>query len=244
MKFEDLQKRFQVSKLKHNGKYLVFDKDTSKGSRMVHKYLCQVGRKGYYFFVEGFKPTRDIDVLEKQVRDYVKALPYDSEYYMPLYREGIFEEHIIHDYLVERGFKNEGDYSYTLNDKNIYGFKSSDVSITLSGLDPWAFGLNSSPSGKTILPKEVKIILWTGRYSWVEVVTKREVEDIKKGLDSMLKPLYITDSVDNMQRAEKLNNVGDVEMTLNVITQSYDHGTMEFKEVLKKQLQETLAKLG
>lgn len=60
----------------------------------------------------------------------------------------------------------------------------------------------------------------------------------------MLKPLYITDSVANLSRSTKLKNSGDVEITMNKLMESYNIGSSDFKETMKKQLQETLASLG
>lgn len=78
----------------------------------------------------------------------------------------------------------------------------------------------------------------------MEVKAKREVEDMKKDIDSLLKPLYLTDSASNMKRATQLENASDVEMTMNKLMESYDIGSMDYKATLKKQLQDTLAKLG
>lgn len=117
---------------------LLFEKEVSKTGRSVHKYLCLVGKDGKKFFVQGCQPTSKLDVLEKQVKDYVASLPYDSDYYCPAWREGVFEEFIIHDYLTSMGFErpmySNSHETYELNDKNIYGFKSSDVIISIYGL--------------------------------------------------------------------------------------------------------------
>lgn len=196
------------------------------------------------YFVQGFKPTNKLEVLEQQVKDYTSSLPYDSDYYCPRWREGLFEELIIHDYLGSIGFKNpmyssSQDY-YELTDKNIYGFETSKVAISIWGLCGW----DNYKDGKFNLPKEVRVVLHTGDWSWMEVKAKREVEDMKKAIDSILKPLCLTDSASNMKKAMLLTNVSNVEMTMNKLMMSYEVGSTDFKDTLKKQLEETLAKLG
>ena len=140
MTLKELNTKFYIPKYKHNGKYMVHEKEPGN-SRMVRKYLCLINKKGGSFYVDGFKPTTHIDVLESQIREYTTSLPYDSEYYYPLYIKGLFEEFIIIDYLYSIGFKTSrsggSGRSFELKDKNFYGFKSSDFSISFGGLDPW-----------------------------------------------------------------------------------------------------------
>jgi len=244
MTIKDLNTKFQVSEFKHKGNRLLYEKELAKTGRSVYKYLCLVGREGNKYFVQGFKPTNKLEVLEEQVKEHVASLKYDSDYYCPSWRAGLFEEMIIHDYLGSIGFKHphysSSQETYELVDKNIYGFKSSDIVISIEGLWAW----NHYVDGKFVLPKEVNVLLHTGDSSWMEVKAKREVEDIKKAIDSLLKPLYLTDSARNLKNATVLKNASDVEMTMNKLTASYDIGSVDFKSTLKKQLEETLAKLG
>jgi hypothetical protein len=259
MTIKDLKEKFIVEpfpygtlrKIKKAGKtedpkeqFILFEKKAATTGRSVHKYLCPITRNGTYFSVKGFKQTRDIQTLESNVKEYINSLPYDSDYYCPRFRDGLTEELIIHDYLGSIGFKNpfysNSQEYYELIDKNIYGFKSANVALSIWGLDSWAFYDN----GKFNLPSEVRVVLHTGDWSWLEVKAKREVEDIKKAIDSVLKPLYLTDSATNVKRATLLKNASNVEMTMNKLMDSYEVGTMDFKSHLKKQLEETLAKLG
>lgn len=244
MTIKEINTKFQLSKFTKNGMRLLFEKEVSKTGRSVHKYLCLVGKDGKKFYVQGCQPTSKLDVLEQQVKDYVASLPYDSDYYCPNWRDGIFEEFIIHDYLTSMGFVrtmySNSQETYELKDKNIYGFKSSNVVISIWGLDAWAF----YKDGKFNLSKEVRVVLHTGEWSWMEVKAKREVESIKQAIDSVLKPLYLTDSATNMKRATMLENASNVEMTMNKLMESYDIGSADYKATLKKQLEDTLAKLN
>jgi hypothetical protein len=244
MTIKEINTKFQLSKLTNKGMRLLFEKEPAKTGRSVYKYLCLVGREGSKYFVQGFKPTNNLEVFEKQVMDYINSLPYDSDYYCPNWRAGLFEEMIIHDYLGSIGFKkpfhSSDNETYELLDKNIYGFKSSDIVISIYGLWAW----NHYVDGKFVLPKEVDVLLCTGEGSWMKVESKRDVEDIKKAIDSLLKPLYLTDSARNLKNATALKNASDVEITLNKLTANLEFVTIDFKATLKKQLEETLAKLG
>lgn len=246
MTIKEINTKFSLNKYKHNGKYLLFGADGS-GKRMVNKYLCQLERKGQSFNVPGFKGTTKLNVLEKQVEQYVKSLPYDSEYYLPLYRKGLFVEYIIHDYLVSLGFKSHGDSFYELQDKNVYGYKSHPIKISFNNLDEeniWVKGKNGK-EGKFIskIHKEVTLILWTGPYSWVESKCKRDVEDIKKAIDSILKPLFLTDSAVNFKKSEELKNAGDVNVIMKALTENMNIMSADYKQTLKEKLLELSNKL-
>lgn len=244
MTFKALKKYFLVEPYRHDkNKFLLFEKEPSKTGRSVHKYLCLIEKKDNLFQIEGFEPTDKIAVLKKQVVKYVKSLPYDSDYFCPHFRAGLTEELIIHDYFSSIGFKNKmsnSSCSYTLVDKNIYGFTTSDIKISIWGLDAW----EHYSDGKFNLPKSVKVILWSPDGSWFEVEAERNVEEMKKAIDSLLKPLLLTDVASNLKRAIALKNTGDIEVTMNKITDSFQIGSVNFKKELKRQLQETLAKLG
>lgn len=236
MTLKEINSKFSIHGVKHKGKYLVFSR-TEHGMRMVHKYLCLINKRGAKFFIDGFKPTGNLIELEGQINKYIKALPYDSEYYMPLYREGVFEEHIIHDYLNSLNFKHQGNDFYTLEDKNIYQYKTSNIDISFGGLS-WHDGLFFDKDKNST--NVVRIFLHTGRYSWVETNVARNVNSIKEGIDSLLKPLLITDSVNLFTKSEQLKNVGDIDIYLKGITESLDIASVDYKATLKHKLQEVL----
>lgn len=228
--------RFEITDLKHKGMRLVFSK-TESGKRDIHKYLCMIGKKGGKFYVQGMEPTSDIKILEENIQTYVSSLPYDSEYYNPLYKKGIFEERIIYDYMVSIGFKYEKDDLFLLNNKNIYNYVSHDIALTLSGYSAWG-----TRSSNFKLTKDVSISLWTGNYSWIEIKVPREVEAIKKGIDTLLKPLLLTDSVSCLTLSEKLKNVSNLDMTMNRLV-GFSLQNIPYRETLKNKLQEVIAKL-
>ncbi len=100
-----------------NGFYL-FSKDL-KCETMNNKYLCEIfqsaGKKAYY--VAGKPPVGNIEDLQKQIDEYVSSLKYNSDYYFPYYRKGMFEELIINAYLHSLGYGRNIKHS-SLGDYN------------------------------------------------------------------------------------------------------------------------------
>lgn len=248
MTLKDIKSRYKVSDYKHDGKYIILHL-TQTGMRFCDKFLCLLNKKGTKFYVDGQKPTADLDVLEKQINDYVSALPYDSEYYYPRLKKGLFEHHIIHDYLRTLGFKNpfhsNSNELYILEDKNIYNYSSQKIEISIIGLDVWGglFMQNGNDAMKNTLVEEVKIQLHCEAYSWVEVKVKRDVESIKKGIESLIKPLLVSDSVYNFSKAEELVNAEGVDIIMNNINNNLLTTSVEYRTTLKKKLLEMAEKL-
>lgn len=237
MTLESLKEHFYIPQYKHRGTFLFHSKEPRTGSRMVHKYLCAVTKNGKYWKVEGYKSTTKLDVLVANIDDYVSKLPYDSEYYFPLYRDSVFVHHIIYDYLNELGFEfsncSFGYETYCYNHKTIYGNLSKGTYITVSGLDYY----------KDELPKEVSISLHLGDYSWVSSTVPREVEAIKKAINSILKPYFVGETVNNFNTSEKMVNVGDVDILFKRLMFNMDILEGDFKSELKKRLLEMADKL-
>lgn len=232
MKVKDLNLNYKVSK--QDGAFHLYSL-TETGQRSPIKYLCSVKKHGSIkFYVEGSEPTSKFDVLQEQIKNKIESYEYDSEYYNPCYRKGVFEELIIHDYLRSLGFKNVDGDTYVLSDKNIYGFNTADICVSI-------WGLNAL--GESIPKKEVSVILRTGWSSWAEVKCKRNVKDIKKGIDGLLKPLLLTDSVNLITKSEKLQSVGDIDILMHKLTSSLDHTKVDVKSYLKEQLLEIANKL-
>jgi hypothetical protein len=241
MTLKEINNHYRLEEYRENkNQFLVFSNIPGSGSRMVYKYFCLITREGAKFFVEGFEPTNKIDVLKSQIEQYVASLKYDSGYFNPHFVPGVTEELIIYDYMREIGFERPRyamDDVYVPSNKNIYGYKSNDITITFNGLDKWE---NRSDE----LPKEVTINLWTGPFSWISVKTKREVEAIKEGIDSLLKPLLVTESVNSFSMSEKLENATmDVDILLKKLSDSLDTSTEDFKSTLKSRLLEIADKI-
>ena len=239
-----LREKFYIPEYKHEGKLILFHK-SEKGMRMVHKYLCLIEKKRKKFCVPGYPLTSSLEILDKQISDKIASYAYDSEYYYPGYRAGVFECHVMMDYLNGIGFKLENNDTYILSDKNIYNYVSQEVAITIIGLDYHGgfFGMGLNEDGS--LKEEVSIILHTGRYSWVETKAKREVEAMKKAVDSLLKPLFVSDSAYNFEKSTELKNsdLTNMEVTIKQIGSNLNVYSADYKQELKSRLMEMASQL-
>jgi len=65
----------------------------------------------------------------------------------------------------------------------------------------------------------------------------------KRGIDSMLKPMLISDSVDNLNLAEKLKSPGGLDIVMNE-AKGLSVSSASYKEELKGKLRQVLAELG
>ncbi len=236
MRVKDLELDYKV--LRQDGDFHLHSL-TEHGQRSPIKYLCSVKKHSdTHFYVDSYEPTSKLSVLQEQIKNKIESYEYDSEYYNPCYRQGVFEELIIHDYLRSLGFEHVNDDTYTLGDKNIYGFNTAKITLSIWSLS--AFN-DVYKDGK---PKDnVDVVLWTGDWSFVQVSCKRNVKDIKKGIDGLLKPLLITDSVNLITKSEKLQTVGDIDILMKRITSSLDIQKKDVKTYLKEQLLEIASKL-
>jgi len=225
MTLKDLKNEY-LEVIKFDKKYHLY---TLGGKRSPYKYLASVNKKGHSFWVDGFKPTTKMDILKSQIDEFGKSLPYDSEYYNPMYRPGVTEEHIMIDHLDSLGFKflcDRGYFSYFVYDKkSIYGYQLTNMTLAIEGLDSF--------NG---LKETVKIIVDTGDYSWISSTCKRTVEDMIKTIDSLLKPLLVTEAVSHINTADKME-FGDVDIILNKI-KGMDIQKTDIKDYLKTQLLE------
>lgn len=224
---KELKKHYKV--FKHGKDTFLIHELKTGNSRMVHKYLCTITNNKGYWTAPNFKSTGKLDVLKNNIETYVDSLEYDSEYYYPRYREGIFEELIIHDYLSSIGFKYGTGYSdietYELNQKNIYG-KDSDISLTFYGLDT---------CNKISEYVEISYLIAFG--SWVSVKVKRNVEDIKKGIDSILKPLFLSDAATGIINDDKLESNEQLDVLFNKLVGFTKHESSGREELKNKLLQ-------
>jgi hypothetical protein len=225
MTLKDLKNEFSEV-IKFDNKYHLY---TLGGKRSPYKYLASVNKKGHSFWVDGFKPTTKIEVLKSQIDEFGKSLPYDSEYYNPMFRAGVTEEHIMIDHLDSLGFKFDGsnnNYSHFIyNKKSIYGHQLTNISVSIYGLDSF--------NG---LKETIKITIDTDDYSWISATCKRTVEDMIKTIDSLLKPLLVTEAVSHINTADKMG-FSNVDIIINKI-KGLDIQKTDTKDYLKTRLLE------
>lgn len=226
---KELKKHYEV--FKHDKDTYLIHELKPGNSRMVHKYLCTVIRqqKRYWSVVGQGISTAKLDKLKDNIQKYIDSLEYDSEYYYPRYRKGVFEEHIIHDYLNSIGFRYSNGYSdyetYELTQKNIYG-KKAEVFLTFYGLNAF------NEVGEYV---EISYSIEFGR--WVSVKVKRNVEDIKNGINSILNPLFLSDAATSLTNSDKLESYEQLDVLFNKLI-GLNKGESSGREQLKNKLLE------
>lgn len=222
MTIKELKKDFHIHK--DNGKY-IFMKEG--GKRSAYKYVATVIKKGRSMYVEGYEPTTKVDVLKEQIKDFVSSLKYDSEYYNPMFSDGLKEKLIVHDYLDDIGFVSSSNcrhgLSYCLKRPSIYGYQTTSAILYISGLDVFN------------LADEVNIQLATGDYSWISANCKRNEDDIIKTIDSLLKPLMLTEANANINTAKDMK-YESVDIMLNKLN-GLNIEKKDMKSYLKDELQ-------
>lgn len=226
-----LKDYFQVSKM--DEKYLLYSL-TVDGKISTKKYLCYLIKKDNKFVLQNGVEFKNIEQCLVEVYKFVEDLPYNSEYYNPMFASGIFEDNVISDYLQKIGFRYNNNYNntdfYTFCKKDIYGKK---ILMTLS-IDELRF------------KKDVKIsICYTIEDgSWIELKDiEFNVDAIINAINNILKPLFLYNASMylNLIKDMNLNTVCDVKgMTL---TKGLNIEETELKEKIINQLETMLNKL-
>lgn len=214
MTLKELKKHFRVYKWED---YYLLHSLTETGGRMNHKYIGKVFKKGNSFFVEGYRPTQFLHKLKLQLIDYKNSLPYDLEYYYPLYQEKSVLEMFIYDLLSKNNFKRQGySDSFKLDRGSIYGYNATNIEITFS------------------IDEEVSINLWREQGSWINVKCSSDFTSIERAFESLLKPLLLSEGVENIKGAEKMK-----ESKVNIVLkelQGLDVNSQSINTVLKDKL--------
>lgn len=232
---KELKEVYRIIKFPNTKGYLVYDNKEGSGNRCVYKYLCSLEKKGAKFKIIGTNESysNKSDIIDA-ISKYVNNLEFDSEYYDPSLREGLFEELIIHDYLVERGFKSHlgwdaSDTIYVLKEKNIYQGNTDAIVITLRNIGSF-----------DKIHEKVTILFKTGDFSWIESTCLRNVNDIKKEIDSLLKPYFLTEGARNIKHSEEYTTQEFNAVIKKINPSTLDTLTNEMKSDLKTRLQELI----
>jgi len=202
-------------------------------------YLVDITLIKGYAELNGYPKTRDISVLAEQIADYTSKLQFPSYCYNPRYREGLFEELAVHSYMRKIGFEKDDDYEtgsggYKLNHgKNCYGYTATNIIISF-------YGLSNDFFVKDLMARnEVDIVLHVDNWSFVSVKTSRNAEEIVKAIDSLIKPLLVSEGTNLVTHSDKLTNVSaGMDITLNQISQDGQMLSQEYKDTLKAKLLE------
>lgn len=198
MTLKEIKNQYYV--LKMDGNYHIHSKEV--GGRTVHKYLCTIEKtKNYKFNVIGYAPVNTLEKLNEQINDYLNNLEYDSEYYSPLYRKGTSQEFLLIDLLNEYGFKRGGwdePDGFNLKRNSIYGGKHTSINLNYS-ID--------------VEEELIKIYLYNSDFSWVETKTSFNFKDIHKKLNGLLKPLLLTEGIENIKISDKMQD-SDIDLII------------------------------
>lgn len=188
MTLKNINKRFEV--VSYSKRHDLYCKK-EPGVYLNQKYLCSIERNsfGQYSIIGQKNFFHDLDTLEKGVYDYVESLPYNSEFYNPNYRKGVFEQMVVSDYLRSLGHKNG-----VILLKNVYGFDQKIYLTTdVSDLDK----------------QEITIRLRGDdiHRGWTEVKVERDSDKIISGIDGLLKPYLLGNIAMQMAVVQKMTTV-------------------------------------
>lgn len=175
MTLKQIKERYDVYKL--NDKYLLYHL-TESGVMSPIKYLCYLVKTGVKYSVDGYTPTSNINTLQEQIDDKLASYEWNSEYYNPCYRDGLFEELAIRDYLGSLGFTRKfgSTETFTNASKNMYG-KSDSIELTIHGLDCHN------------MKDTVRVCYFSSGFSWTQIECKREIPEIIESIKRILRPL-------------------------------------------------------
>ena len=232
MTLKELKKHYYI--YKRDSEYRICS--LTEHGRSPYKYLCSATKLGNKMGVIGYGLTSNLNVFKEQVKDYLSKLEHNSEYFNPDFRKGLKEELFVHDYMSELGFKNSYNNHYKYNSEDIYGGKSFSIQLSFDNLDVMKFW------DKPGLPENTEINLWIDNFSWTRTKVPRTFEGLKKGIDGILKPLLLTESLKAFELAEKLGDEG-IELTMNMLTTNYEFTSRDFKAELKQRLLDLAEKL-
>lgn len=250
MILKDLQEKYSV--LKNNGEYQIYDKTIGSGKYLNIRYLCNLEKVGSdkYKIVPSkhfdgvcsmntFLPTKDIEILSSCILEYTNSLRFHSDCYCPSYRDNVFFTYAISEYLKNIGFENgksTHENSYILKNKDIYS-KIENVELGFRGLDMLDDNENSN----------VNIVIYTSyiNYGYVSLETEKDINKIIDSINSLLLPLFLTNSIKYFKLSESLDSTfGDFNNIKKVEVKNFKAYSIDYKQQLKENLIELLNKLN
>jgi len=206
MNLKDLKEYYTVNKDYVKDHYLLFNPIVGSGKNLNIQYYCRVERVG-----DGFKiipseyiknPINEvkyfytsISVLKDVIKKYVESLPYHSDFYYPNNRPFVFPYLVVNEFLKDLGFVCGSNETYIFEQKDIYGCTTNKMTMRINGLDMSEYDESD----------EITINLFTSNKSYITVKSEKDVDSIISILSSLLKPLFLTTGIQNIELADKLN---------------------------------------
>lgn len=204
-----------------------------EGRLLNQKYLCSITRNssGHYKINGTKKWCKNLNQLIEQVQIYVKSLPYNSEFYNPGFRKGLFEK-LVFDSHLNNVFGD--DYkSGVITIEDIYGEKST-IKI-FSNLSDY------EEQNVEIILQTKPVHLKFDNCSYIKTECKRDADEIIKALDGLLHPYFLGSAAISLLKAKKMSAVAKkinrfTIKDLEVIEDDYTKDLIQQLECILKEL--------
>lgn len=189
MTIKELKKFYKVDSY-DRGKTLTLRHLTEIGTHTPSKYLAtleKVNAGSYVIFGENKKDaTSKLDIILSRIKTKINSYDFNSEFYDPGFREGYFEELVVHEYLNSIGFKHEDIFFGT----EVYKKENSDktnVVLSISNLTP------SSDQTLEITSADEKVAIYVNNSddSATQISVNRDVHEMIDAIQSLTKFKYL-----------------------------------------------------
>jgi hypothetical protein len=132
---KSIKEYYTVSKFETDS-YLLYD-PTQQG-RLKHKYIGTIYAVRQKNKIVGFrvneKVCKDIWSLKTELTNYADSLPFNIDFYNPVFKKGCFEEMVVKDYMYNLGFSSNYSEVFELEIKNHIS-NPTQIKIVIIGLN-------------------------------------------------------------------------------------------------------------
>lgn len=241
IRLKELKEHYRLWSTDRGKTQSVYELAPTYGSYSPYKYLATIEKEkeGWYRVCDSkhleichsFKPTNKIEQLIDDINTLISSYEYSSEHYNPMFRDGYFEEIVVHDELRKLGFKSDRCV-YSMERGNIIGGKSMNVVFSINGLEAKFGDVEQSES--------VSISFFTGDYAWTEISNiKRNPKDILAQINATLKKIYLIEAISCFKLSESFVD-GDIDNIEQVVLSGFNLKKQDFKQELIDRLENTL----
>jgi hypothetical protein len=222
----ELKSNFEGVLKNEHGILLYQKRGENSPSRSNYEYLCAVNKykQGYIINNEISTYANSIDKLKFNIASYISTLPYHHAYYDKMLKNHMFIELIVRDYMSTLGFKAvTGFNSYDLFfDKKMrrYGIDTT-FSIILNDIE------NESEKD------DIEINVFESGSKWLSIVSKRDVESIKKTINTLISMYSLQSICDDISI---LGKIGGEDLNSIQVMKVDKNSTEPFNKQLKEKL--------
>ncbi len=212
---ECLERVFNI--IEYENSYLLFLKsDTCKSKLLVIIDASTFQIKNYHKLginpISNTKPE-STEMLFGQISDYIALLPYDYGFLNPMFD---FKKYQIMRYMIQLGFKIEsscksGD-TYVYEQIDVFGYKTTEHELIIRDMVDIA---------------SIQFVVERKRWhvDYVSVNVRNNFDDIKTGINAILKPFFLKTGIEFSQLAEKIEIIADEPIVLNRFEMMLRKGT-------------------